>query len=317
MMSLALGAVALALQLQSSPDDLDRIVRAQADSGFSGVVLVAHGDSVVFERAYGQVDGRPMTTGRRFNLASITKGFTAAAILALQRAGTLSLDDSIGRFFPDAPPEKRGISVRQLLTHISGIEGGLAGSGFARRDDAIRAILAEPQTHAAGTYYRYMDDDYVLLAGIIEVASRTTWERYLDRTLLGPLGLSQSGFQGGDWAHRGADGMTSTARDLLRWIRAIEQGEVVSSTVSAELRRPLLFLRRDPPFRIYYGYGTRVYERGGRVVEIVHSGAGDDGHTAIVRVLENGDVVVVLASSGRRGNTTWASYVANRVSPRR
>src|SRR6185503_2238753 len=130
LLAAALGAAGT--RADSSPPRaaaVDSIVRAQVDSGFTGVVLVARGDTVILHRAYFPRGAKPIGTGTRFNIASMTKGFTAAAILKLREAGKLSLDDSIARFLPNAPPDKRDITITQLLTHTSGIAGQSAGTG--------------------------------------------------------------------------------------------------------------------------------------------------------------------------------------------
>ena len=128
----------------------DSIARAQADSGFSGVVLVALGDSVILHRAYSM--GRvPLTPSSAFHVASMTKGFTAAAILRLQEQGKLTVRDSIARFFPDAPADRRGVTIHQLLTHTAGFPRAWAGADIADRDSAVRAILSRPLDRAPGT----------------------------------------------------------------------------------------------------------------------------------------------------------------------
>src|SRR4051812_26807899 len=172
---------------------IDSVVGVQADSGFSGVVLVARGDSVILHRAYsrGRVTLAPTSA---FHIASMTKGFTAAAILRLQEQGKLTVRDSIARFFPDAPADRRAVTVHQLLTHTAGFPRAWAGADIADRDLAVRAILARPLDRAPGTGFGYVDDDYELLAAIVEVASGTTWESYVERELLRPAGLARTGF---------------------------------------------------------------------------------------------------------------------------
>ena len=155
------------------------------------------------ERAFSSRPGNPITTQSQFNIGSITKSFTAAAILRLRSQHKLSFSDPITRFFPYAPAPMRGITVFHLLTHTSGIRGHSAGSGIVRREGAVNAILAQPLDYPPGTQYRYMDDDYELLAAIIEVASGLTWEDYLTRELLQPARMWSTGFQGGDWGHKG------------------------------------------------------------------------------------------------------------------
>jgi CubicO group peptidase (beta-lactamase class C family) len=311
LMSLAAESAAQA------PARLEAIARAQADSGFSGVVLVARNNSVAMEKAYSPQNGKPLTVSSRFNIGSMTKGFTAAAILRLRSQRRLSFTDRVSRFFPHAPEAKRGITVFHLLTHTSGLRGHSAGTGIVRREGAVSAILAQPLDYTPGTHYRYMDDDYQLLAAIIEVASGVTWEQYITTELLRPARMRSTSFQGGDWGHKGANGMRSTARDIYRWLIAIRDARLFGRAETMELESPLMHVRSEPPFEIHYGYGARVYVRNGRVSEVMHSGNGDAGHSSIARVLGNGTILVVLANSGQHRGTTWATYVAQRLVPRK
>ncbi len=296
---------------------LDAIARAQHDSGFSGVTLVARGDSVLFERAYSPLNGKPLTLNSKFNIGSMTKGFTAAAILRLRSQHRLSFSDPLSRFFPHAPEQKRDITVFHLLTHTSGLAEHSAGTGIMRREGAVTAILSQRLEYPPGTHYRYADDDYQLLAAIIEVASGETWDRYIERELLTPARMRSTTFQGGDWGHKGANGMRSTARDIYRWLTGIHDAQLFGRAESRELESPLMHVRSEPPFEIHYGYGTRLYVRNGRVAEVMHSGSGDGRNTSIARALSDGTVVIVLSNSGQRGGTTWASYVSQRLVPRK
>ena len=112
-------------------------------------------------------------------------------------------------------------------------------------------------------------------------------------------------------------GMRSTARDVYRWVTAIHEARLFGRAESRELESPLMHVRSEPPFEIHYGYGTRVYVRNGRVAELMHSGSGDAGNTSIARILFDGTVVVVLSNSDQHRGTTWASYVAQRLIPRK
>ena len=296
---------------------LDAIARAQADSGFSGVVLVAKDTLILLEKAYSPRRGKRLTLSSQFNIGSMTKGFTAAAILRLRSQHRLAFSDPVSRYFPHAPERTRGITVFHLLTHTSGLRGHSAGAGTMRRDGAVTAILSLPLDYSPGTHYRYSDDDYQLLAAIIEVASGYTWEEFVRRELLAPARMASTGFQGGDWGHIGANGMRSTAGDIYRWVAAIHDARIFGLTESRELESPLMHVRSEPPFEIHYGYGTRVYVRNGRVAELVHSGSGDAGNNGVARVLADGTVVVVLSNSGQHRGTTWAAYVAQRLVPRK
>ncbi|HJQ12017.1 MAG TPA: serine hydrolase domain-containing protein [Gemmatimonadaceae bacterium] len=296
---------------------LDAIVQAQRDSGFSGVVLVAKNGTVIMEKAYSPLVGNPLSVNSRFNIGSITKGFTAAAILRLRSTHRLSFSDPISRFFPWASPGKRDITVFHLLTHTSGLSGHSAGSGIMRREGAVTAILSQRLAYPPGTHYEYNDDNYQLLAAISEIASGEKWEDYLERELLLPARMHSTGFQGGDWGHKGANGMRSTVRDLYRWLTAIHDEKLFGRTESRELESPLMHVRSEPPFEIHYGYGNRIYVRNGRVSEVMHSGLGDSRNSSIARMLSDGTIVIVLSNAGPHKGTTWAAYVAQRLVPRR
>lgn len=301
---------------------MERVLRAQRDSGFRGVVLVAVGDSVVLRRAY----GRGLGVASPFWIGSITKSFTAAAILLLARDRVLSLDDSVARFFPDARADERGIRVRQLLTHTAGLAQEGAAFGVGDRDAAARAILAAPLAYRPGSGYRYGDDDYALLAVIIERVTGGPWATAIRRRVLEDAELRHTSFwcdetsrgagapcagHGADYGHRGANGMSSTADDLLRWSRWLATARAL-----APVETPQVDVRREGALDVAYGFGARLYVRDGRVIEAFHSGSSDDGHTSVVRRLASGETIVVLSDGGMHGATTWASYVAARLAPR-
>ena len=291
---------------------IDSIVRLQVDSGFAGVVLVAVGDTILIHRAYNARDytDSKLDTASTFWIGSVTKGFTAAAIMRLQEQRKLSINDPISKFFRNAPADKRSITIRQLLTHSSHLAGTGEAYGTTSRAAAVERILAEPMLYT-GSEFRYQNDDYELLAAIIEVASRQKWEDYVRSELIIPAGLKHTGFwPANDWGHRGAQGMSSTSRDLLSWIRAFERGPILSAKSRAELRAPQIFSRREGVSDVSYGYGVRVYTVNKATTEVMHSGSSDDGHTVVARVLPSA-VIIVLSNAGQHGNTTWSSYVAH------
>ncbi|MDQ6870909.1 MAG: serine hydrolase, partial [Gemmatimonadota bacterium] len=128
-------ALVAGLSSHQGPPDLiaiDRIVREEVDSGFSGVVLVATCDSILLLRSYGREAVRPKTTSA-FWIGSMTKGFTAAAVLKLEEEGRLSLRDSLKRFFPSSPADKRSVTLHELLTHTAGFSATYSGGGIQRR----------------------------------------------------------------------------------------------------------------------------------------------------------------------------------------
>jgi len=339
-------ALALPFVLLSEPKDdknLDRWLRRLADSaGFSGVVLVERGGKVVLDRAYQASGKAKITTQSAFWLASTTKQFTAAAVLKLVDQGKLAVSDSLYHFFRRLPREARDITVQQLLTHMSGIAASSAAEGVDDREAAVRAILDEPLRRPPGDSYHYEDEDYTLLAAIVEVVSGMPFESFVERALLIPAGLTRTATcgrippnvsiapsagatsvprpcQGGitpiDWADRGATGLLSTATDLLKWTHALRGGKVVSRQAVEDLEHGKILVRQEGDADVYYSFGARIYMKGGRRREVWHSGYDVRvGHSSTIRILDSGVTIIVLANSGldARGNP-WASTVARGV----
>src|SRR5574338_724703 len=150
-------------------DYLDRMSRL----GWSGSALVARHDTVLLAKGYGLVDrsaGRAVTDSTVFSLGSITKQFTAAAILKLEQEGRLRTADSIGRYLPDVPSDKRGITIHQLLTHTAGLREDYGASDFepVERAEYIGRVMRTALVTPPGAAYRYSNAGYSLLAAVVE-----------------------------------------------------------------------------------------------------------------------------------------------------
>jgi CubicO group peptidase (beta-lactamase class C family) len=257
------GAILLATPLaaQRSTPNLP-LVAEQLDLlgafGFSGAVLIAEDGRVVIRKGFdagGPVDNRRTL----FDIGSLAKQFTAAAIMALEADGRLTLGDSIGRFFPDAPADKRGITVEQLLTHTSGLGRGNLTTGEQpseltplTRDSAIARAMGAKLRFPPGTRQDYSNAGYVLLAAIVEVVSRQDFRDYLRTRLFQPAGLTDTRFWGEpagtpvaagrdelgiifdpaqapleNWSIRGSGAILSSIDDLERWMGALTSGRVL------------------------------------------------------------------------------------------
>lgn len=182
---------------------LQRFVDSLAGAGrFSGVVLLADGDSVVLERAWGLADRErrlPVRTDTRFNLGSINKAFTSTAIRQLAAAGRLQLDDRLISHFPDYPNRAvaESVTLRQLLEHSAGLGGNVFGepAGGTRlqlrtNDDFIQLFAGEPPLFAPGTARRYCNACYVVLGAVIERVSGMSYHEYVRRNIFQPAGMT-------------------------------------------------------------------------------------------------------------------------------
>jgi CubicO group peptidase (beta-lactamase class C family) len=188
--------------------EIDRYLTARTSLGqFSGVALVANRDGVVFRKAYGYANLElrvPNTVDTTFEIASLSKAFTAAAILMLRDDGKLQLDDSVCRFTDPCPEAWKPITIQQLLHHTAGIpdyESALE-MGSTKYADAmalsdapqrfIDAARAKPLDFAPGTKFRYSNTGYLLLGFAIEKASGVPYEQYLQSKIFTPLQLTST-----------------------------------------------------------------------------------------------------------------------------
>ncbi|HTJ01267.1 MAG TPA: serine hydrolase [Methylovirgula sp.] len=233
---------------------------------FAGVVLVASGDAIHLRQAFGLADREWQTAHRiesKFRLGSLTKQFTAAAILQLMEKGALSLDDPITRHYSAAPEAWRHVHLMHLLTHTSGIPSYTSQPGFFEKGalfeqtpEEIIALTRElPLLFQPGTHFKYNNGGYVLLGHVIERLTGQTYESYLQQNLLRPLGLDDTGYEHTDalipfrargyrFANGGIENATyiamsvpyaagsvySTADDLLAWLKALKQARPLNAS---------------------------------------------------------------------------------------
>lgn len=293
---LSLGAPLLLAQSgQANPSTLDSIagagVRANRTVGL--VAAVVKGDDTLLLKAYGKADVEwdvPMSVDAMFEVGSITKQFTAAAILQLRDAGQLSLDDAITKWLPDLGPSGNGVTLRRLLSHTSGIfrfsdEPEFELNYFVPRfprDSALRLIKLDPFQFPTGEAQAYSNSGFWLLGLVVERASGMSYEDYLAKQIFEPLGMTRSmycnttanvprrahGYRLEDGAIRRAPAfwytwvfapgaLCSTARDLVTWLQALHGGKVMSSQSYTEMTTPATLTDGTP---LQYGLGIKVGE---------------------------------------------------------
>lgn len=262
--SLTLVAALLIARGTASAQDvaakLDSTMRVAERAGFSGVVRVERDGKVVLDRGYGYANRAariPFTRETVVQIGSNTKDFTAVAILQLQGAGKLSMSDTLGKYFPSAPADKRGITIRQLMNHRAGFPLGIGGDFemFSRSvlvDSALHTKLLFPP----GSRESYSNTGFSLLAAIIEQVTGKTYDVHVRDAIIAPLGLRRTGFllpkfqmkelahgyqpKGADagtmlakphaadgpyWNLRGNGGMLSTTGDMSAFYKALFGGD--------------------------------------------------------------------------------------------
>jgi CubicO group peptidase (beta-lactamase class C family) len=345
---LTLGAAALALLTGCNSDVpehsgdwvaklVDSVSTATlADSKTAGlVVAVARGDLILAQQAYGFQDLThhvPLRPESTFRIGSLTKQFTATAILQLADTGLLSLDDSLTRFLPDFPAP--GVTIRHLLTHTSGL-ASYTDAG-AENDEMIRAstshdvllgvMAGTPPDAEPGTQWHYNNSGYYLLGLVVEKLSGMQFSEYLESHLFQPLQLDHTGdcelrdeppelatgylivdgrLREADPAARlptfGAGFLCSTAGDLARWTARLHHSNVIRPRAYQAMITPAVL---SDGTSTSYGFGVFVAQAKGRR-EISHNGR-IHGYSAQASYYPDSDITVVVLA-----NTE--SLVAERV----
>jgi CubicO group peptidase (beta-lactamase class C family) len=314
-----LQASSLSAQGQSPEAQIDRYLKTRVPS-FSGVVLVARDDTVLFERGYGLADadlGVPIRTDMRFGIASVTKPITAAAAMRLVERRKLSLTDSICRYIKDCPELWSPVTLEHLLSHTSGIPD-LFGDVQEVPVEATRAAIdatiarytAKPKMNATpGESYAYSNFGYFLVAYAMEVVVGSPWQSILQQEIFGPAGMRDTEYDDvwrilpgrvrgytwregelrhieyGDHGAYAAGGLISSARDLLSFSRAFQRGVLLTDQV----RQDMLTVRRGE-----YALGWQVTRVLGRAMQN-HTG-GTNGFSSHLAHYQDGPIIIVMSN---------------------
>lgn len=278
---------------------VDSLLTASIETGQAAgiVVVVARSGETLVLRGYGQADVEndvPMTSEHVFPIASVTKQFTAAAVLKLVEQGKVELDDPITRHLPDAPTQGQPITIRQLLSHTSGMQDVTEVPGFRSverldlsPDSTLSLVRDAPLHFAPGEQMRYSNSGYLLLGKLIERVTGQSYEDYLSEHLFRPAGMVSTRYcdqrvliphrtSGYEASAEGlvrarfvslripfsAGGICSTAKDLASWNRALYGGRIVSPAMLSEMVSAGVL---DDGRRTRYGLGIAVGELGGHL----------------------------------------------------
>lgn len=314
--------------------EIDAYLTGLANSGqFQGAALVAQDGEVVIAKGYGNADDNaPNTVQTRFRLASITKQFTAAAILALQQDGKLTVDDAICAYLDPCPDAWKPLTIRHLLTHTSGLVDYTAFADFEPTEmnpttpqELVERFRGFPFSFTPGTLYHYCNSNYVLLGLIIERVSGMEYADYLEQRFFAPLGMTDTGYDTNRGAIIGgaqgyvvpgkrsgfldastlyaAGGLYSTVGDLFRWDQALATEEALSRAQLDQMFTPAL---RN------YGFGWKIEIIDGRR-RISHPGNMTGVATFFARYPDDQATIIVLANMEYANVEGIANYIASRM----
>jgi len=296
--------------------------------------------AVLLTRAYGLAnveDGRRITPRTTFSLGSLSKPFTALAVLVLEQQGKLSLEDDVRRWLPELPDYGTPIRLRDLLHHTSGVRDFqalemLSGRHVTTMDEFLDLITAQRALHfVPGSRHEYSHSDYLLLGLVIERLGRLPFGEHLERQVLEPMGMRSSvvndargrALPDRAFGHLisstgprvqfpasqtfGGDNLYSSVEDLARWDRQFEEPAVGGVAVMARmLERPLLASGEVIP----YAYGLRHEEYRG--LPIVKRGGNDDGsRTEVIRFPDQHFTVATLCNADTLPPGTLGEGVAD------
>jgi CubicO group peptidase (beta-lactamase class C family) len=297
-----------------------------------GVVLITSKGNIIYQRAFGLANVElnvPMQTSSVFAIASMTKQFTAVAILQQVEKGAIALTDTVGKFAPALPAALKGITIDQLLTHTGGVPAPQSiaallavGRGWLSAEQVIGVFKDQPLDFPPGSRSVYSNTGYQLLGYVLEKVTNQPLPEFIEATLLKPAGMNQS-FWGNDmkivanraapyvytrnglenavnanpqiaWA---AGALYSTAEDFLKWHRALLRGAFIKQSTLEKAWTPA----KLPDGTVTdYGYGWFVGKlQGSRLVE---HGGNMGGYMSHAIYLRDEDVLVevFMNSRGRR-----------------
>jgi len=344
-----LSDVAIAKRVQAVID------RYKARPEFVGLsVAVARGDHLIVDEGVGIADlewKAPADASTVMRIGSVTKQFTAAAIMKLHEQGRIGLDDSIARYLPDFDTEGHTVTIRQLLTHTSGIPNYTSQPAFFARQapldlsdkELLASIKGVPFDFEPGTKWLYSNTNFYLLGMIVAKVSGMSYADYMQQTFFDPLGLTHTRYgatapiiprraQGYSYdfatkRHRnaaplsmnvpGAAGaLISTAGDLLRWQIALTGGRAVSPASYRQMIDSSVPTGRGDS---KYGFGLGIDKLDGHQV-VSHNGGINGFNSMLSYVPDLGLRVAVISNcevmlSDLIGNDIFAVLTSDKPLP--
>jgi len=284
--------------------------------GFQGNILVANEDKVTINKFIGYHNSEPKT--QLYPIASITKSFTAVSILLLKQQGKLQLSDTINNYFNDVPIDKSSITIRQLLTHTSGLQRDVRN---LTNENFTEEIFKSPLKYKIGEKFSYSNAGYMLLGKIIEIVSGISFKDFIKEYIFKPSKMNHSFFEK-DTIHWknipetqneygnfkvfnknytpfgiGNTGIVSNAEDLNKWFRALLKEKVLNKQNLNELFTP--HIKIDHPIQDSYGYGFYFKTNSLGDTLISHGGDIFGYHSEFTYNKKNNNTTIVLTNTER------------------
>ena len=313
---------------------ISRYLAWEGENGFNGVVLVKTPGNEPMIRSFGYANEEQLISNSpqtAFDIGSITKQFTGAAILKLEMMGKLSVHDSIGKYLPALAPDKAMITFHQLLTHSSGLPRDIGtDTDVITKDGLLTRINETPLVSPPGSGYYYSHVGYNLLGLLIESISGVDYESFLQANLFKPAKMRFTGYRmpdwtatsiangyrfcndwggpmdsgwledGPSWNRRASGGMISTVNDLYAWHEALLGNEILDEPSKEKYYYP-----KDPVAINDVqssGYGWMVIKTTRQTNVIAHNGWNGRYYSDFMRYLDEKVTIILLSNKFRDGN---------------
>ncbi|MCC2605727.1 serine hydrolase domain-containing protein [Planctobacterium marinum] len=319
---------------------ISEVVESHIDEGFEGVVAIASDEGIIYSKGAGYaIDNHAKyTLSTVVDIASVSKQFTAAAIVKLAEQNKLNISLPISTYISNVPEDKADITLHHLLTHTAGLKRHSGrDEEKLNRDTFIKNVLTMPLTYPVGDRYHYSNIGYQLLAFVVEIVSGQPFEEYLYNNLLKPAGMFSTGYLKPDWSRKtipevkrlyagfsspltmlestdgefwnliGGGGILSTVGDMTLWHLALMNNSVLSDKSQSLMYTP--YVNEDEE-GFYYGYGWSVVPRDNKEPLIWHNGMSFFGKAEYWRFPESG--LMIFVSSHKESVSPW--HLANSIS---
>lgn len=325
---------------QKLKEKIDRYLSQGIAQGFSGSVLIAKRGEIILHKGYGMANKEsqiPYTVNTVSTIGSVTKQFTATAILKLEELNALKVTDPISKFFKNLPNDKKSITIHQLLTHTSGLTDVIADGDF---DDIpmkrfFKTLFATKLLHKPGSQHYYSNVGYSVLARIIEIVTDNEYEGFLMENLFLPSGMTHTGYLIPDWRNeeiatgyarnlvnmgtliarykklnkvpwnlKGNGGIHSTTGDMFKWYVALKTNKIISKESFKKLTTS--YAREFESGTSYYSYGWSI-SCSSRDTKIIRHNGGNQVFFHDYWYLPEEDVVIILFvnASSREMEVVW------------
>jgi len=322
---------------QADPS-VERFLEDTLPEAASGSLVVARDGELVHCTGFGIADreaGVAAECDTVYDIQSITKQFTAAAIVSLEMMGALRVSDPIAEYLGPVPADKREITLHQLLTHTAGLSAAVGGDYEPlSREEIVAEALESELRSPPGAEYRYSNVGYSLLAAIIEKVSGMGYEEFLAERLFAPAGMTQTGYvlpewgadrvaveydargeshgrpfdhpwadDGPYWNLRGNGGLLTTAHDMFRWHLALEGDDVLDEHAKRKLFHP--HVPATEGRGSFYGYGWVVLRSDDHGKVVWHDGGNAWSFGLFTRFPEERVMVFWVTNAYRDKGTGW------------